>query len=188
MYNATLNTKETSDYTNITNNFSIEWKPVQEFTLRGTFGIYTQTNNSDKYLPPEHTAFADYADDDYFRRGTYDYTTSRSSRYNFSLTANYSKVFAEKHMIYAGLNMDLEDQKSQRYSFSVEGFPSGALDFLAVAMQYKENGKPGGSESKSRRVGFVGNASYSFEDRYFVDASFLVCRYRLEHPQGKFHE
>ena len=80
--------------------------------------------------------------------------------------------FAEKHMIYAGLNMDLEDQKSQRYSFSVEGFPSGALDFLAVAMQYKENGKPGGSESKSRRVGFVGNASYSFEDRYFVDASF----------------
>ncbi|WP_368318343.1 TonB-dependent receptor domain-containing protein, partial [Odoribacter splanchnicus] len=51
-------------------------------------------------------------------------------------------------------------------------FPSGALDFLAVAMQYKENGKPGGSESKSRRVGFVGNASYSFEDRYFVDASF----------------
>ena len=88
------------------------------------------------------------------------------------MTANYSKVFAEKHMIYAGLNMDLEDQKSQRYSFSVEGFPSGALDFLAVAMQYKENGKPGGSESKSRRVGFVGNASYSFEDRYFVDASF----------------
>ena len=138
LYNATLNTKETSDYTNITNNFSIEWKPVQEFTLRGTFGIYTQTNNSDKYLPPEHTAFADYADDDYFRRGTYDYTTSRSSRYNFSLTANYSKVFAEKHMIYAGLNMDLEDQKSQRYSFSVEGFPSGALDFLAVAMQYKK--------------------------------------------------
>ena len=152
LYNATLNTKETSDYTNITNNFSIEWKPVQEFTLRGTFGIYTQTNNSDKYLPPEHTAFADYADDDYFRRGTYDYTTSRSSRYNFSLTANYSKVFAEKHMIYAGLNMDLEDQKSQRYSFSVEGFPSGALDFLAVAMQYKENGKQGGSESKSRRL------------------------------------
>ena len=165
LYNATLNTKETSDYTNITNNFSIEWKPVQEFTLRGTFGIYTQTNNSDKYLPPEHTAFADYADDDYFRRGTYDYTTSRSSRYNFSLTANYSKVFAEKHMIYAGLNMDLEDQKSQRYSFSVEGFPSGALDFLAVAMQYKENGKPGGSESKSRRVGLGGTASYSFEDR-----------------------
>ena len=32
LYNATLNTKETSDYTNITNNFSMEWKPKQEFT------------------------------------------------------------------------------------------------------------------------------------------------------------
>ncbi len=29
LYNATLNTKETSDYTNITNNFSMEWKPIQ---------------------------------------------------------------------------------------------------------------------------------------------------------------
>lgn len=52
LYNATLNTKETSDYTNITNNFSMEWKPIQEFTLRGTFGIYTQTSNTDNYLPP----------------------------------------------------------------------------------------------------------------------------------------
>ena len=172
LYNATLNTKETSDYTNITNNFSMEWKPIQEFTLRGTFGIYTQTSNTDNYLPPEHTSFADYTDENYFRRGSYDYSTNKSSRYNFSLTANYSKVFAEKHMVYAGLNMDLEDQRSRGYSFSVEGFPSGSLDFLSVAMQYKENGKPGGSESKSRRVGFVGNASYSFEDRYFVDASF----------------
>ena len=33
LYNATLNTKETSDYTNITNNFSIEWKPVQEHSV-----------------------------------------------------------------------------------------------------------------------------------------------------------
>lgn len=172
LYNATLNTKETSDYTNITNNFSMEWKPIQEFTLRGTFGIYTQTSNTDNYLPPEHTSFADYTDENYFIRGSYDYSTNKSSRYNFSLTANYSKVFAEKHMVYAGLNMDLEDQRSRGYSFSVEGFPSGSLDFLSVAMQYKENGKPGGSESKSRRVGFVGNASYSFEDRYFVDASF----------------
>ena len=201
LYNATLNTKETSDYTNITNNFSMEWKPIQEFTLRGTFGIYTQTSNTDNYLPPEHTSFADYTDENYFRRGSYDYSTNKSSRYNFSLTANYSKVFAEKHMVYAGLNMDLEDQRSRGYSFSVEGFPSGSLDFLSVAMQYKENGKPGGSESKSRRVGFVGNASYSFEDRYFVPdgwffpvrlrqtfRSFLVCRYWMEHPPGRFHE
>lgn len=172
LYNATLNTRETSDYTNITNNFSIEWKPVQEFTLRGTFGIYTQNSNTDKYLPPEHTSFAGYGEEDYFRRGSYDYGTTKTSRYNFSLTASYAKVFAEKHMIYAGLNMDLENRNSRGYRFAVEGFPSGSLDFLAAAMQYKQDGKPGGSESKSRRVGFTGNVSYSFMDRYFVDGSF----------------
>ena len=172
LYNATLNTRETSDYTNITNNFSIEWRPIKELIFRGTFGIYTQTDNNDKYLPPEHTDFADYSDEDYFRRGSYEYGTRKTSRYNLSLTGSYSKLFAKKHMIYIGLNMDLEDQKSYGYNFSVEGFPSGNLDFLAVAMQYAKNGNPGGSESKTRRVGFVGNANYSFQDRYFVDASF----------------
>ena len=174
LYNATLNTKETSDYTNITNNFSIEWHPTDELIFRGTFGIYTQTDNSDNYLPPEHTEFADYTEEEYFRRGRYTYGTGKTSRYNLSLTGSYSKVFADRHMVYAGISMDLENQDSYNYSFVVEGFPSGSLDFLASAMSYLQDGNPGGGESKSRRVGFVGNASYSFEDRYFVDASFRV--------------
>ncbi len=172
LYNATLNTKDTKDYTNITNNFSIEWKPVQDFTLRGNFGIYSQTDNSDKYLPPEHTEFASYNSDSYFRKGSYDYSVGKTMRYNVSLTANYSKVFAEKHSIYAGVNADLEDDKYYNYAFSVEGFPSGSMDFLPVAMAYPQDGKPAGSESRSRRVGLVGNVSYSFEDRYYIDASF----------------
>ena len=69
-------------------------------------------------------------------------------------------------------NYDLENNDFYNYSFNVEGFPSGAIDFLSVAMSYAKDGKPGGSQSQSRRVGFVGNVSYSFEDRYFVDASF----------------
>lgn len=75
-------------------------------------------------------------------------------------------------MIFMGLNMDLDNNEQSNYNFSVEGFPSGSLDFLSIAMQYVKDGKPGGSESQSRRVGFVGNASYSYADRYFVDASF----------------
>lgn len=50
LYNATLNTKETSDYTNITNNFSMEWKPIQEFTLRGTIR-YLYPNKQYRQLP-----------------------------------------------------------------------------------------------------------------------------------------
>ncbi len=172
LYNATLNTKQTSNYTNITNNFSIEWSPVKELIFRGRFGIYTQIDNNDNYLPPEHTSFTDYTDEDYFRKGSYTYGTGKTSRYNLSLTGSYSKVFSEEHMIYVGLSMDLESMSSYNYSFSVEGFPTGSIDFLAAALQYVQNGKPSGGESKSRRVGFVGNASYSFEDRYFVDVSF----------------
>lgn len=187
LYNATLNTKNTSNYTDITNNFSIEWKPVRELTLRGTFGFTSQTKSNDNYTPPEHTKFASYiSEETAFRKGSYVYGTGKSLRYNFSLTANYSKVFAGKHMIFAGLNMDLDNNEQSNYSFSVEGFPSGSLDFLAVAMQYLKDGKPGGSESQSRRVGFVGNVSYSYTDRFFVDASFRTDGSSLYGADSRF--
>lgn len=172
LYNATLNTRVTTDYLNVTNNFSMEWRPVQSLILRGNFGIYTQTDNRDSYFPPEHTQYQNYTGDDYFRKGSYTYTTGKNYRYNASFTINYNKVFAEKHMIYAGVNMDVENSEGHSYTFSAEGFPSGALDFLAAAMQYKKDGKPSGNESKSRRVGIVANANYSFHDRFFVDGSY----------------
>lgn len=174
LYNATLDTRQSTDYINITNNFSVEWRPVSDLILRGKFGIYTQTDNSDEFLPPEHTKFADYKEDNYFLKGAYIFGTGKTYRYNFSLTANYSKVLAEKHMIYAGVNLEMEEKKDHDYDFVVQGFPSGSLDFIGVAMQYEKDGKPLGRESNSRRVGIVGNLNYSFHDRYFVDGSYRV--------------
>lgn len=172
LYNAVLNTKETTDYTNITNNFSIEWKPVGGLTAQGKFGICTQTDNHDSYLPPEHTDFANYTDDSYFLKGSYAYGMGKTNSYDLSLTVNYSKMIAEKHMIYAGLNVDMEETKTYRYEFNVQGFPSGSLDFLAIAMQYAKDGKPGGNEATSRRIGVVSNLNYSYMDRYFIDGSY----------------
>ncbi len=38
-----------------------------------------------------------------------------------------------------------------------------------MALQYEKDGKPSGSESKSRRVGLVGNVNYSYDNRYYID-------------------
>lgn len=175
MYNATLHQVLQKQYTNITNNFSIEWKPFDGFITRGRIGISGQTNESDNFKPAKHTDFeADqYQDDEgIFRKGRYAYGLGKSFNYDFALTLSYAKVFTEKHSLYAGLNADMTENRSRNYNFVVEGFVEETLDFLSSALQYEKDGKPTGSESKTRRMGIVGNVNYAYANRYYLDFAY----------------
>ena len=175
LYNATLHLLKQQQYTNITNNFSIEWRPFEGFIARGRAGISTQSSESDDFKPAQHTDFEaeQYkTDSGIFRKGRYNYGSSKNYDYDFALTLNYSKIFADKHLLYAGLNVDLTQKKYRNYNFVVEGFVEETLDFLSTALQYEENGKPTGSENITRRMGVVGNLNYSFDDRYYVDFAY----------------
>ena len=175
LYNATLNTISGDKYTQITNNFSIEWKPFDGFIARGRATITSQNSESDYYKPATHT---DFEDDIYktaqgmFRKGSYDYSSGKEFNYELALTLSYSKIFADNHWLYVGLNADLDSRRYRNYNFSVEGFLEESLDFLGSALQYKEGGVPSGSESTTRRVGVVGNINYSYDNRYYVDVAY----------------
>ncbi len=171
LYDATLNTYDKSNYTNITNNFSIEWTPIPELTLNGRVGISGQTDEGDMFKPSTHSSFVSYTGEDIARKGSYQYKTGKDLRYEASFTANFRKLFADKHLVYAGVNAELSESNGRSYTFNVEGFSDESLDFLSMALQYEKDGKPSGSESKSRRIGLVGNVNYSYDNRYYVDFS-----------------
>ena len=103
LYNAYLPSKDTSEYTDITNNFSIEWYILPELFFRGQFSFSKQTNRSDQYVSAENTMFDNYTGDDYKRRGRYTYGTGNSINYNGQVTLNYTKTFNDKHQVFAGL-------------------------------------------------------------------------------------
>ena len=172
LYNSTLKTYDKTDYTNITNNFSIEWVPIPELTFRGSIGIVGQMNGGDLFKPATHSDFVGYSGEDVERKGSYQYSTGKSFKYETSFTANFRKLFAERHLLYAGINVELSESKSHSYVFKMEGFSDESLDFLAMALQYEKDGKPNGTEAKSRRVGFVGNVNYSYDNRYYADLAF----------------
>lgn len=177
LYNATLNMKSGNKYTQITNNFSIEWKPFEGFIARGRFTVNSKNTEYDYYKPATHT---DFEADEYktadgiFRKGSYDYRTGKSFDYEAAVTLSYSKIFGDRHWFYAGLNADLESRSSREYGFSVEGFLEESLDFLGSALQYELGGVPNGYESTTRRVGLVGNLNYSYDNRYYVDFAYRV--------------
>jgi hypothetical protein len=177
LYNATLNTRSSNSYTQITNNFSIEWKPFDGFITRGRATVTSKTSESDYYKPATHTDFEDdiyKTSDGIFRKGSYDYSTGKSFDYELALTMSYSKIFADRHWLYAGVNMDMDSRTSRTYYFGVEGFLEESLDFLGSALQYKQGGVPSGSEATTRRVGVVGNVNYSYDNKYYVDFAYRV--------------
>lgn len=174
LYNATLHMIKRDSYTNIANKFSIEWRPWEGFVARGKAGISARMSENDDFKPARHTDFdgKEYENDGIFRKGRYVYGSGRTYGYEFALTLNYSKLFAEKHLLYAGLNMDITSNKQRNYNFVVEGFVEETLDFLGAALQYQKNGKPSGSEAISRRVGMVSNLNYAYDNRYYVDVAY----------------
>ncbi|OUN96652.1 SusC/RagA family TonB-linked outer membrane protein [Odoribacter splanchnicus] len=170
LYNATLNTYDRGNNTDITNNFMLEWKVLETLDLRGRFGITKNTDETRVFKPADHTDFADYSEDDMFRKGTYAYGISNSFSYEGSLNLAYHQSFG-KHLLVAGVDVNLREGRSRSSSFKAEGFTNENFDDISSALQYEKNGKPSGAESTVRSVGFTGNVNYTYDNRYFADLS-----------------
>lgn len=176
LYDASLNSFNRTGYNSLTNNISLDWIIIPELRLRGQFGIGSTQNTSDVFLPAEHSTFttnsAYSTDDGFLRRGSYSYSNGRSTNYSGNFTLAYNKLFADKHMIYIGIDYMMNQRNSNTYRFKAEGFSSEEITNIINARQYELNGKPSGSKTLSRQVGFTGNMNYTYDNRYFLDASF----------------
>ena len=173
LYNATLPYKDESRYTNIQNNFAVEWKINSDLSVRGRFGFTKQEERSDKYLSRGHTSFETeaYEGENYKLRGSYTYGTSYSSSYETDITVNYNKMLGKVHQIYAGFNYSMAESKSESYSITAQGFSAANMDNLGMAGGYPEDGKPSSAEQHSRRQGALINLNYTYDRRYFADFS-----------------
>lgn len=172
LYDATLNTYNRSNYTQVVNNFSIEWNIIDELRLRGQFGISKNFNKSDSFYPAEHTKFESYSTSDAMKKGSYTYGTGESMSLNGNVTLSYSKTFADKHSIYIGGDFFISQSDNYYYSFSAIGFPNADLDFIGSSLGYADGARPSSSEGLNRAVGYTANMNYSYDNRYFIDGSF----------------
>lgn len=171
LYNTQFNSFNYTKSNTLTNNFSIDWKILPELTLRGRVGVTQSDSSSDKYVSGEDTSFKNT---DLLERGSYDMSVGDGTSINFNTTLSYSKVIAEKHSLYAGVDFSISQSASERYGFRVIGFTDDELNFFASGSQYPENAMPSGSESLTRSVGLTSNINYTFDNRFFVDGSFRV--------------
>lgn len=170
MYNATLNTRSASQYSDITNNTYLEWFVNDNLKLVGRLGFSNTVNDTENFLPAGHTNFIGLTGDNLFLKGTYDKGNGKASMISSDLNMNYSKVWG-KHILFTNMGLNIREDNAENYRYSAVGFPNDRMDNIIFAKQYALNGKPSGSESINRELGTQAAVNYSFDDRYFADLS-----------------
>ena len=172
MINASLNTKTSTSYTDITNNFYAEWDAFEGMKVKGRFGLVSSKNDSEVFLPRDHTSFRDISPDseDYFNRGKYTKGNGTRLDYNVDLSANYSKLFG-KHLLFANAQWSISQKKSEMVYFQAQGYANNKMDYITNAKEYV-SGSPYGNESVVRETSVLASVNYSYDDRYLLDATY----------------
>ena len=170
MFNATLNTKDQTSYTDYTNNTYLEWNIKTGMKLVGRVGLTNTISNAEVFLPGSHLDFINAAEDDFFLRGSYSQTNGKTLTISADLNFNYSHSW-DRHVLYFNAGATISSSESESYTHSAVGFPNDQMDNIIFAKQYAENSKPTGSESIVRDLGFLAAANYSYDDRYLADFS-----------------
>ena len=170
MYNASVGGYDKSKYTDIRENFQLEWTATDYLKIKGTVGYSKNMASSDNFLPPDNTAFYNVTDDKL--RGSYDFSTRENTTLNAQTTINFAKVFGN-HKVFIGINGNIRESQSVNYFFGVTGFAHNRMDFISMGSQYRGD-SPGGREGTTRSLGLTSNASYSFNDIIFSDLSYRL--------------
>jgi TonB-linked SusC/RagA family outer membrane protein len=174
LFNASTNSFDKAKSLNLTNNTAIDYSITKALKLRGQLSVSKTTSHSDVFRSANNTAFLTYSAADQALKGDYTYGVGDAMGYSGQLNLTYSKTIAEKHLLFAGLNYDISQNANTNYSFLAVGYNGNPLDgFLGGALQYPANKTaPQAAEGLIRTIGITGNASYVYDQKYFVDFAF----------------
>lgn len=171
LYNTTLNTKDETGYTTITNDFYLEWFINEQWKLTGRFGIINKNATADQFKPANHTDFITQTD--VFRRGSYSKLNGTNTDISADLGLQWSKQMHD-HLLFVNGQLSMSDNKYNNTIVMAEGFPNDFMDDIKFAVQYAKDSKPTGTEGISRNCGGLLSVNYSFAERYLFDANYRL--------------
>ena len=176
LYDAALPSRNDAGYDQVRDNLAVDWRLSPELKARLRASFTRQSGRSDVYVSAKNSRFetTEYEGENFSRRGTYDYGTNYMFRYEADATVDYSTLLGDKHAIYAGLNYRVSENRSESHAVRAEGYTAANMHLFGVANGYEKDKKPTSSEAVTRALGGVLNAGYTYDNRYFADASVKV--------------
>jgi TonB-linked SusC/RagA family outer membrane protein len=169
-YNSSLSTTNYTDYFRISNTTNFDWMLGKGFSLNGRLGAIIQMDESDIFLPPNHTMFASYDPVDFFKRGLYSQTNSKFSSVDAALNLNYT-LHKNVHFLQATAGVTTLATSSEAENILVQGFTSDQRSNIAFGSGYS-NSKPVTGQIQNKLLSAIVNAVYSYDSRYQVEVNF----------------
>ena len=154
-----------SNQLNFTNNFQIEYRPIDELRIRAKFGLVVGRVNAEAFSSPE---MSEFLNTDKMERGRYKESSTRSSSYDGSLDISYGRTFGD-HTVNAIAGMQISQNNSDLSSFSAIGYMSDLFSNPNFSNGYPDGGKPSSSINKARTASYYANFNYGYKLRYLVD-------------------
>ena len=183
LYDALLPNRNFTKDQEFREQLSVDWFIRDGLRLKGQMAIVKGETSGEIYKSPFSAEFLKTTYNSECRvqeylpiaeRGYLSMTDGASFSYDGNVTLNYNTLVNEKHIIYAGVGLEVTQNDNNSHGFIMTGFPDDRYSDPAFAIQYKKETKPSSSESKSRAIGFFANGNYSYDDRYFADVSVRI--------------
>ncbi|MCT1530943.1 SusC/RagA family TonB-linked outer membrane protein [Sphingobacterium daejeonense] len=170
LFNASLPYRNFDNSINISNNLDIEYFIVPEvrFQLRGSIG--KSVIHSENYISPRNTLFM--RETNIRDKGLYTLGNGDIFNYEGAGILTFAKLFHEKHSILGNGIFELSHTRSTSGGVRLSGFADDRFISPSLAFNYDANSKYSYRNVPERRIGFMGNASYSYDDRLYADFSF----------------
>jgi TonB-linked outer membrane protein, SusC/RagA family/TonB-dependent outer membrane receptor, SusC/RagA subfamily, signature region len=164
LYNANVGIKDFSRSTTIATSLNLEYDILPNLRLSEQVSYTKGTARTEKFLPSEHTSFAQVSD--LTSKGSYSKSNGEMGSWSSNLSLNYN-LNLNKHLISFLANWTINEDKSDYINLYALGYPDKNMDDFIFGNKMP-NG-PSGSEALSRSMGLIGQFSYSYDNRYSFD-------------------
>lgn len=166
LYNAQYNPKDFSTNLNFFSGLNLEYAIMENLRVTAQLSYTRGMARTERFRPAQLTDFEETLD--LTKKGSYTKSTGELTSWSSNVGINYNKTW-KKHLISLFGNWTMNDDTNNSVNLSATGYPNESMDDFIFGFEMNTN--PSGSESTSRSMGFTGQFSYSYDNRYSVDVN-----------------
>lgn len=169
VYNTKLNTFDRNEALDMRNALKVEYTPMESLRLTLDATLSRTLSENSLFKSANHSDF--FLVTDLNDKGVYDWSRTLKKGYDVSATVSYNNMFKNKHFISAFTHFNVKEELLHIAGVRQTGFPNETMDEVFLGSLPK-NTK--GDERTSRSIGALATLSYTYDQRYAVDANVRV--------------
>jgi TonB-linked SusC/RagA family outer membrane protein len=165
LYDAHLRSYNRTNHNDFSNNFNLRWTITDGFRLDTRLAVMLVKSQQQNFIDPASSKFENEL---FSKKGTKSILDDELRSWDFNALLVYGKGYG-KHYFNTTLGANAAQKDMTRSGFTVQGFLTGNTDDINFAAGVLN--KPTGDNEKSRLLGFLASANYSYDNIYLLDFS-----------------